>query len=167
MSNRLSSLPTLLHSKSTPLHRYVVPNRSLWHEKPSSTLHPLFQAEPALYGPQAMSNGQMYGGWRPQAQSNFVVSCRSVCSVCCCVLELFCLCANLQPPPNMPQPAATSIPQQPQELTQTATIRNAVNLKKNTIKLVPLADSPNKFSIHFVFDASTSCRLVHLILLSV
>lgn len=94
------------------------------------------QAEPALYGPQAMSNGQMYGGWRPQNQPGFM------------------------PAPQMPQPPANAAPQQqPQELTQTATIRNAVNLKKNTIKLIPLADSPNKFSVHFVFDASTSCRL--------
>ncbi len=59
----------------------------------------------------------------------------------------------------MPQAAqAAQAPQQPQELTQTATIRNAVNLKKNTLKLVPLSDSPGKFSIHFVFDASTPCR---------
>ena len=61
----------------------------------------------------------------------------------------------------MPQPPLNPAPQQANELTQTATIRNAVNLKKNTIKLIPLADSPNKYSIHFVFDASTSCRSVN------
>ncbi|KAA6426504.1 MAG: hypothetical protein FRX49_03614 [Trebouxia sp. A1-2] len=94
---------------------------------------PQAQQEPVLYGPQSINNGQMYGGWRPPYQQQNSV------------------------PPQMPQ--AAQAPQQPQELTQTATIRNAVNLKKNTLKLVPLSDSPGKFSIHFVFDASTPCRL--------
>ena len=67
-------------------------------------------------------------------------------------------CNGLQPPPNMPQAPANQPQPAAQELTQTATIRNAVNLKKNTIKLVPVADSLHKFSIHFIFDASTSCR---------
>lgn len=70
--------------------------------------------------------------------------------------------ALLQPPPHLPQPNQSGPP--PQELTQTATIRNAVNLKKNTLKLVPLADNPNKFSVHFVFDASSPCRSVTVFL---
>ncbi|KAL3141998.1 hypothetical protein ABBQ32_004641 [Trebouxia sp. C0010 RCD-2024] len=88
---------------------------------------------PALYGPQTLNNGQMYGGWRAHQQQNFGSAPRLAQS-------------------NQPGPP-------PQELTQTATIRNAVNLKKNTLKLVPLADNPNKFSVHFVFDASSACRL--------
>ena len=56
----------------------------------------------------------------------------------------------------MPFPA-----QQPaQELTKTATIRNRANLKKNTLRLVPLGGDPTKLLITFVFDNSAPCMCV-------
>jgi hypothetical protein len=50
------------------------------------------------------------------------------------------------------------------KLTQTATIRNAVNLKKHSLKLVPVPGSTTKFAVQFTFDASTPCRLTTFIL---
>ena len=41
-----------------------------------------------------------------------------------------------------------------QEVKQTATIRNAVNLKKFTLKLVSVEGQPNKLSVRFQVDAS-------------
>jgi hypothetical protein len=68
--------------------------------------------------------------------------------------------ANVQGPqqPNgRPGPPLGS-PQQPaQELTKTATIRNRANLKKNTLRLVPLAGDPSKLLVTFVFDNSAPC----------
>eukprot|EP00891_Asterochloris_glomerata_P009535 jgi/Astpho2/9535/fgenesh1_pg.00146_%23_2_t len=52
----------------------------------------------------------------------------------------------------------------PAELTQTATIRNAVNLKKHTLKLVPIAGNENKLSVQFMFDAAEPCRLTAFVL---
>ena len=115
--------------------------------------------EPVLYGPQTINNGQMYGGWRPPyQQQNFVVRLISFCQAVLLSADVtfVILVATLQPPPHGSQPNQPAAP--PQELTQTATIRNAVNLKKNTLRLLPLSDNPNKFSVHFVFDASSPCR---------
>ena len=55
---------------------------------------------------------------------------------------------NVVPPPP---PAPTT------QLTQTATIRNAVNLKKPTLKLTPVPGSPDTLAITFSFDASAPC----------
>ncbi len=41
-----------------------------------------------------------------------------------------------------------------QEVKQTTTIRNAVNLKKFTLSLVPKEGQPNKLSVRFQVDAS-------------
>jgi hypothetical protein len=51
------------------------------------------------------------------------------------------------PPPHVPQ----------QEATPTTTIRNSVNLKKSTLKVVPVDGDNNRLSIEFEFDASDSC----------
>lgn len=69
---------------------------------------------------------------------------------------------NLPPPQGPPQNGRPGLPvgppQQPaQELTKTATIRNRANLKKNTLRLVPLAGDPSKLLITFVFDNSAPC----------
>lgn len=56
-----------------------------------------------------------------------------------------------QPPPPVGAPQAA------QELTKTATIRNSVNLKKNTLRLVPLAGDPKELLITFAFDNSAPC----------
>jgi hypothetical protein len=53
--------------------------------------------------------------------------------------------------------AAAPPPGASQELTQTATIRNAVNLKKNTLMVTPLPGAPNKLAVSFTFDASQPC----------
>mmetsp|Transcript_12404 Transcript_12404/g.24946 ORF Transcript_12404/g.24946 Transcript_12404/m.24946 type:complete len:363 (-) Transcript_12404:33-1121(-) len=45
----------------------------------------------------------------------------------------------------------------PQSLTQTATIRNAVNLKKSSLTVVPSEADPNFLTIGFEFDASEPC----------
>ena len=73
------------------------------------------------------------------------------------------------PPPPFPhaggpRPAAGGAAPPPpagpaQELTQTATIRNAVNLKKNTLEVAPLPGQPNKLAISFTFDASQPCAV--------
>lgn len=44
------------------------------------------------------------------------------------------------------------------ELHQTKTIRNRVNLKKPTLKLTPKKNDPEKLIPNFVFDASAPCR---------
>ncbi|KFM23942.1 E3 ubiquitin-protein ligase MGRN1 [Auxenochlorella protothecoides] len=51
-----------------------------------------------------------------------------------------------QPSPYLP----------PRELTQTATIRNAVNLKKASLRVAP-GPTPDTLSISFTFDASSPC----------
>ncbi|KAL6767261.1 hypothetical protein ACKKBG_A39260 [Auxenochlorella protothecoides x Auxenochlorella symbiontica] len=55
------------------------------------------------------------------------------------------------PAPAPPTPAPAS-----QELTQTATIRNAVNLKKASLRVAP-GPTPDTLSISFTFDASSPC----------
>lgn len=45
----------------------------------------------------------------------------------------------------------------PQSLTQTATIRNAVNLQKSSLKVVPSQVDPRVLMIEFNFDASEPC----------
>ncbi len=51
-----------------------------------------------------------------------------------------------------------------QEMTQTATIRNAVNLKKNSLQLVPLPGDPTKLAVRFLLDASSPCRCAQRLL---
>lgn len=55
------------------------------------------------------------------------------------------------PPPPQPQPYV--------EQQKAVTIRNAVNLKKETLKLVPDDENPGKFLVHFTFDATVSGSL--------
>lgn len=50
-----------------------------------------------------------------------------------------------------PRPAATK------EVTRTATIRNAVNLKKASLRVAPAPNDPTKLLITFQFDASAPC----------
>ncbi|PRW34052.1 putative E3 ubiquitin- ligase LOG2 isoform B [Chlorella sorokiniana] len=131
----------------------------------SSQQQPPGPAQPAGYPPSTVyvpppgpyvSNGQLYGGWRPPYPQQP---------------------APQYPPPGAPPPpfphagparpaAPTSGPAAPapaagpaQELTQTATIRNAVNLKKNTLEVTPLPGQPNKLAISFTFDASQPCAV--------
>ena len=42
---------------------------------------------------------------------------------------------------------------------KTVTIRNEVNLKKPTLRLVPHASDPSKLQLEFSFDASASCHI--------
>ena len=48
-------------------------------------------------------------------------------------------------------------PKPAKSLTQTATIRNAVNLKKSTLRLVPSEAKPGFLQVAFEFDASQPC----------
>lgn len=74
---------------------------------------------------------------------------------------------HVQPPPQFrppmppmhpgPHPAVHPVaPMAPaQELT--ATIRNAVNLKKPSLSLEPVDGDPRRLAVHFEFDASEPC----------
>jgi hypothetical protein len=83
-------------------------------------------------------------------------------SIACCWCPTCFLCCELQGPPPGGRPGPPlGPPQQPaQELTKTATIRNRANLKKNTLRLVPLGGDPTKLLITFVFDNSAPCMCV-------
>lgn len=75
-----------------------------------------------------------------------------------------------QMPPPPPPPAAVppqalrpvAVPQE--QLLQTATIRNAVNLKKNSLALVPVDGNPRRLAVTFTFDSSVPCRCALLLL---
>mmetsp|Transcript_66105 Transcript_66105/g.157753 ORF Transcript_66105/g.157753 Transcript_66105/m.157753 type:complete len:315 (-) Transcript_66105:87-1031(-) len=63
--------------------------------------------------------------------------------------------ASLFPPfPNGPR----QVPPTPQ-LQLTETIRNDVNLKKQTLKLVKVPDNPHIYNLEFTFDAAAACTL--------
>lgn len=63
------------------------------------------------------------------------------------------------PPPAVPPASAPALVAVPQEqLLQTATIRNAVNLKKNSLALVPVDGNPRRLAVTFTFDSSVPCR---------
>ena len=122
---------------------------------------PLPALQAHYYPPQPgqyVSNGQMYGSWRPAYPQQPAPQYPGA------------------PPPGAPPPpfphAGPARPAAPaggpapapaagpaQELTQTATIRNAVNLKKNTLEVAPLPGQPNKLAISFTFDASQPCAV--------
>lgn len=50
-------------------------------------------------------------------------------------------------------------PQPQAQLQRTFTIRNDVNLKKNSLKMVQDAASPHLYHLEFVFDAATECSI--------
>ena len=58
-----------------------------------------------------------------------------------------------QPSAQAPKPGTKD----GQDFTQTATIRNSVNVKKDTIKLEPLEGDPTKLRISFSFDCTQPC----------
>ena len=128
---------------------------------------------PPYYGPPPVSNGQYYGGWY---EGQHAVH------------------GSHGPPPQRPSGSytpgsypspqgqassgqrhrqshssgprqQTSRPAPPtQELTQTATIRNAVNLKKQTLKVKQMENDANKLLISFTFDASSPCLVSTFVL---
>ena len=70
----------------------------------------------------------------------------------------------LVPPLQGPAPPYGQVPpqygQQPrtQEYQRTATIRNQVNLKKQTLRVDPAPGNDQELVISFTFDASAACR---------
>jgi E3 ubiquitin-protein ligase MGRN1 len=62
----------------------------------------------------------------------------------------------VRPPPGPPQRPPPP-PPPTQELTQTATIRNAVNLKRSSLAATPVPGSEHLLTIRFTFDASSPC----------
>eukprot|EP00887_Chlorella_sp_A99_P003476 scaffold7.g3476.t1 len=110
---------------------------------------------PAAAPPQPyMTNGQFYGGWQPPLQQPQQQAYHPPQPV-----PLY------APPPTRRHSGAQQAAATPaQELTQTATIRNAVNLKKPTLEVRPRASDPSKLSICFTFDASTPCRATTFVL---
>lgn len=108
--------------------------------------------------PGYANNGQLYGAgappsapWRPHAPPTHAPSPAPGAR------------PGAAPPPGAPPPpggpAPTPAATPAQELTQTATIRNAVNLKKNTLEATPVPGSPNRLAISFTFDASQPCAV--------
>lgn len=64
--------------------------------------------------------------------------------------------------PDMPPGSFLNFPaprQPPPQMQRTFTIRNDVNLKKGTLKLIRDAAKPSQYHVEFVFDASTDCRI--------
>eukprot|EP00741_Cyanophora_paradoxa_P009857 tig00001668_g9548.t1 len=57
-----------------------------------------------------------------------------------------------QQQPRIPQPP-------PPQMQHTCTIRNDVNLKKNSLKLVRDEANPNLYRVEFQFDAATECTV--------
>mmetsp|Transcript_33339 Transcript_33339/g.48716 ORF Transcript_33339/g.48716 Transcript_33339/m.48716 type:complete len:322 (-) Transcript_33339:62-1027(-) len=57
----------------------------------------------------------------------------------------------------MPQ-GQRQVPPTPQ-LQLTETIRNDVNLKKQTLRLLKSAEEPSKYRLDFIFDAATACTV--------
>lgn len=60
-------------------------------------------------------------------------------------------------PQHYPQPNPPAGAQDGQ-LQQTSTIRNAVNLKKDSLKLVPRPGNPDILDVYFKFDSTALCR---------
>lgn len=121
--------------------------------------------QPGQQPPAYLNNGQLYGGaWRPpyhpHPQQYGPPGARPLPGA-----------PGMPPPPQQaqgaaqpqPQPggaaAAAAPPAPSQELTQTATIRNAVNLKKNTLAVTPVPGAPGRLAISFTFDASQPCAV--------
>ena len=62
------------------------------------------------------------------------------------------------PPAAAPPPALRPVAVPQEQLLQTATIRNSVNLKKNSLALVPVDGNPRRLAVTFTFDSSVPCR---------
>ena len=60
------------------------------------------------------------------------------------------------PPPTAPQVAAPA-PMPVQQYNQTKTIRNACNINKKSLRVVPVPGEPHKLQITFLFDATEPC----------
>ena len=54
-----------------------------------------------------------------------------------------------------PRPSKQAVPQ----MQKTYTIKNDVNLKKNTLKVVPESNDKGKYYVEFDFDATTACKV--------
>ena len=116
---------------------------------------PPIPAPPQPYYPS--NNGQYYGGWsepRPTAPPGPPVG------------PPYPMPYNPNVYPHGPRPPFSHGPpsQHPlapppptQQLTQTATIRNSVNLKKSSLAVSPVPGDSSKLAISFTFDASQPC----------
>lgn len=68
-----------------------------------------------------------------------------------------------QPPPQQQQQAPPR-PVPTHEYTQTATVKNQVNLKKPTLALAPLPGRARDLALGFTFDATAPCRVTTFLL---
>lgn len=103
--------------------------------------------------PQPGYNGQYYGGWRPPAAPPGGGHQRYSGAQQGAQQRSRLQSQEQQVPSRNEESSKT------QELTQTATIRNAVNLKKQTLKVSPVKGDLNKLRVSFTFDASSPCAL--------
>ncbi|KAK9836425.1 hypothetical protein WJX74_000180 [Apatococcus lobatus] len=97
------------------------------------------QQGPPQFAPPLNGAPGQYPGYQPQYQSMLYPQ------------------GGQYPHQHAPPPLAVPPHTPAQEFTQTATIRNAVNLKKNTLQLLPVPGDPSKLAIHFLIDASSPC----------
>ena len=66
---------------------------------------------------------------------------------------------GMRPEMGHGNPWATRTIAQPVALQRTQTIRNDVNLKKNTLRLVRDASAPSRYHLEFTFDAAAPCNV--------
>lgn len=93
------------------------------------------------YGPRPVNNGRFYGNYAPSQYPEQYSSFR-----------------NGQGPRSAVHPA------QQTELQQTKTIRNQVNLKKPTLRVVPRPGEEHLLTPTFKFDASAACSVTVFIM---
>ncbi|KAI8469170.1 MAG: zinc finger, C3HC4 type-domain-containing protein [Monoraphidium minutum] len=97
--------------------------------------------------PAGFTNGQFYGGYAPPQTIQQPVRHYGG-----------------QPPVAPPGRGPVPRPVAAQEYQQTSTIKNQVNLKKPSLKVVPLEGRPHEFRLEFAFDASAPCRVTTFLL---
>lgn len=66
--------------------------------------------------------------------------------------------ARWGPPMPMPMPVPAPVPPPYVEHQKAVTIRNDVNIKKETLKIEPDEQDPSKFLVSFTFDATVAGR---------
>lgn len=115
---------------------------------------------PQQAGAGGYTNGQYFGGyappqqqyWRPQSPVPLQPGMGPYTQ------------PPVAPPSGFGQPQQTRPPVQTHEYHQTATIKNQVNLKKDSLKVEPLPGRPHEFALKFTLDATAPCRVTTFLL---
>lgn len=133
MGNSPSSRPTNARpERRTAQNGGAGPSAQPNYQQPQQFTQPQpFGANPYVRAP---NNGQFYGGFPQQYQYPGYMGGQG----------------GRQPPPQQPQRVV-------EQTTRTTTIRNHVNVKKETVALVVSEKDPNKVGLKFTFDANIEC----------